>query len=416
MIIPDVQILDQNDVWQSATAGLMSCQIQGGLAAGASKPGVGRCELVWDNTSQAYNPDPGGGAAALLRARRRLRVTATSASQGYILQVIHDGAADRAYWSQVVTAAVAVGDVWTLAWDARALFDSMDNTDQVYLVTSAESQTPVTYPYTNKWVTYTLVFTATANGTTITPRFRPHFAGTGKNSAAVEYRNITLKKGAGANVLTYGDFASGSVSPWASTDSGSPASRNTLTVIRDYRILFNGKISRIEPAPFQRAGGKTCRVIAVDFVDELQRKKITGLPLQKNQRGDQLVSTVLALPGPGQPEIDHAGQSAGYRQTSDQPGLRRVYEGHDAVRRDQRGRHRSGSMLPLGRSDPHRRPPGDRSPAAARGGGRHRRLSTRQTAEPARGAGRRVEHVQTVGERVEGVARRRLAGDQESRR
>ena len=61
-IIPDVQILDQNDTWQSAIAGLMACQIDGGMAALASKPSVGRCDLMWANANQAYNPDPAGAA------------------------------------------------------------------------------------------------------------------------------------------------------------------------------------------------------------------------------------------------------------------------------------------------------------------------------------------------------------------
>jgi hypothetical protein len=452
-IIPNVQILDANDVWQSAMTGLMSCQIDGGMTAGASKPSVGRCELLWNNSSQVYNPDPAGGTSSLLRARRRIRVTEISPDHGNIMQVIHTGAygiggvtaitasgkdlpignqsgldyeqaqtilvtagwlyqiiihhgssvgtpsgtmtwtlyqdddgvpsstvaatgtytptasADNTitptgvqldevlywlhlkptttqssgvYWTwqasvtstyadghnvyttdggttwtvqaavdcqcsietwlanayvyQDVTRTIAAGETWTLTFEARTQYDSYCSKLYAYIATNAEASVSSSAVHTNRWSTYTFAFTTTLTATTIGVDILPYFTGNGHNSTALELRNITLiKTGEGVNVLTNGDFASGSVSPWSTSYVSSPTSSNVLSVIRDYRILFNGKIKRIEPAPFQQAGAKTCRVVAVDFVDELQRKKVTGLALQKDQRGDQLVATALTL-------------------------------------------------------------------------------------------------------------------------
>ncbi|MEP7285400.1 MAG: choice-of-anchor R domain-containing protein [Chloroflexota bacterium] len=70
-------------------------------------------------------------------------------------------------------------------------------------------------------------------------------------------------------------------------------SSDTLTVISDYWIVFNGLIEEIDPDPFARAGGWTTLVTCYDFTSILQNQTV-DLPLQKDQRSDQLIATLLA--------------------------------------------------------------------------------------------------------------------------
>lgn len=195
----------------------------------------------------------------------------------------------NAYFSQIISTATTAADVWTLQWDARAQFDSQYNSDAVQIVTTGPGETgaQTIYTYTNKWVTYSLSFVATANATTIEPRFLPQYTGNGLNSIAVEYRSITLKKGAGANVL-------GALTSWTATNVGTPAASTALSVISDYWYLFNGAIKTANPAPFVNGGPLTTKVVCADFTDKLKRVKI-DLPLQKSQRADQLMTTLFGV-------------------------------------------------------------------------------------------------------------------------
>ncbi len=285
-----VEAMNSSNAWAEITADVKNAYVFVGLGgAGAVIPSVGRCDLLLNNTAQTYNPGP----SAALECRRRLRARASGASLGYALRITHAGAADAAYFTQTVTTAVAVSDVWTLTWEARAQFDSQYHKDKVNIVTSGETGAQTTYTYTNKWASYSLTFTATAIGTTIAPRFmRTAASGAGSNATVIEYRNISLKKGAGANVLVNGDFATGATSPWSGVAGG--GGPITLAVVADSWIIFNGVVERVQPSPHINGGDKACRVLGMDFVEILRLQQNLNLALQKNKRGDELNAVVLA--------------------------------------------------------------------------------------------------------------------------
>src|SRR5258708_4890200 len=198
-----VEVMNASNAWVDVTADVQHINVRGvGLSAARSNhAGIGRCDIVLQNTSKTYNPDITGVASALLDGRRRVRVRGTGLSLGNCLQITHSGAANSAYFSQVISLSSAIGDTWTLQWDARAQFDSQYNADNVYLALSAETQAAAPFTYTNKWQTYTLTYTNTANNTSVEPRFVGQQSG-GSNSTLIEYRNVSLSKNGGADVLT----------------------------------------------------------------------------------------------------------------------------------------------------------------------------------------------------------------------
>jgi hypothetical protein len=214
-----IEVMDGSGAWQDITSAVQHVESSTGLnAPGGAWPGVGRCLVVLDNTDKSYSPDVDGATTKLLECRRRLRARIASDSAGNTLQTIHSGAAQAAYFSQTVNVSLSPGDTLTLTWYARAQFDSQYNTDTVQIVTSAESGTMTNFTYTNKWVQYSLALVVAMSATNATPKFLANFVASGLNSQAIEYRNISLSKNGGANLLTNGDFASGSISPWAATN------------------------------------------------------------------------------------------------------------------------------------------------------------------------------------------------------
>ncbi len=196
------------------------------------------------------------------------------------------------FFSQVVTTAVATSDVWTLTWDARAQWDSQYNNDSVNIVTSSQTGAATGYTYTNKWVTYTLTFTATSNATTIAPQFAPQLNGSGTNNTAIEYRNITLIKSGGSNVLTNGNFATGAISPWTATSAG--GTTVTISVVDDMWIVFNGKIGDLDPDAQLSNISPLINFDAHDWVRILKMTQTT-LPLQKNFTSDSISDLALAV-------------------------------------------------------------------------------------------------------------------------
>src|SRR5258708_95902 len=201
-----VEVMNASNAWVDVTADVQHITVRGvGLSAARSnQAGIGRCDIVLRNTSRTYNPDITGVASALLDGRRRVRGRGTGLSLGNCLKITDGGAANSAYFSQVVSLSSAIGDVWTLQWDARAQFDSQYNADNVYLALSGETQAATPFVYTNKWQTFTLTYTNTANDTSVEPRFVGQFAGVGggSNATLIEYRNVSLTKNGGANVVT----------------------------------------------------------------------------------------------------------------------------------------------------------------------------------------------------------------------
>jgi hypothetical protein len=185
--------------------------------------------------------------------------------------------------------ASAVSDVWVLSWEARATLYGYD-TDQVFMLTNAETQAATDFEYTHKWASYSLTFTAAAIGTSIKARFRPIYeTDSGGTAQGVEYRNFTLKKNGGSNVLTNGTFTNGTTG-WSATNTTSAT--NTIDAIRDYDYLFFGYIETIDPAPFATAGKKTTMVEAGDFQAVLETTAL-DLPLQESKTSDELVNTAL---------------------------------------------------------------------------------------------------------------------------
>lgn len=200
------------------------------------------------------------------------------------------------YTFQTVSTGSVLNDVWVLQWDARAQFDSQYNQDLVELAFNNEGSGRQAYTYTNKWVTYTLSYTtAAATDSTIEARFWPNFNGPGLNSGLIEYRNITLKKNGGANVLLNGTFtvnSQPSTANWSTANVGS--STVTLGATNDYWTVFQGEIEDILPAPFINAGSLTSTVICLDYSADANFQTI-DVALQQNQTSDQLASTLANL-------------------------------------------------------------------------------------------------------------------------
>jgi hypothetical protein len=146
-----LEVLDANEVWQDLTSSLKRFEVDGlGLTGKrASHSRVAHANVTLWNKSQIFNPDDKGIGTGLLDVQRRIRLKVTGAQHGKILQATHDGQGRNAYFSQTVTTDVASGDSWILGWFARAQFDSFANQDEVFLATSAETQSPTLYTYTN---------------------------------------------------------------------------------------------------------------------------------------------------------------------------------------------------------------------------------------------------------------------------
>jgi hypothetical protein len=214
-----IEVMDGSGAWQDITSAVQHVESSTALnERGGAWPGIGRCLLTITNYDKSYNPDVDGATTKLLECRRRVRVRTAGQGAGNALQTIHSGAAQAAYFSQTVNVSLSPGDTLTLTWYARAQFDSQYNTDTVQIVTSAESGAMTNFSYTNKWVQYSLALVVAMSATSATPKFLANFVASGLNSQAIEYRNISLSKNGGANLLTNGDFASGAPSPWAATN------------------------------------------------------------------------------------------------------------------------------------------------------------------------------------------------------
>jgi len=229
----------------------------------------------------------------------------------------------QTYFSQQVTQAVAISDVWTLQWDARTTFDSRQNTDGVRIITSAENGPLTVKTYDNKWQTFTLSFTSTAIASTTTVQFFSQSNGPNGNAAVAEYRRFSLTKNGGANLLVNGDFASGVVSPWTVTNAA--AGTDTLTVIDDYRFLFNGYIDRVKADWASAAGDRLTVVDCVDYVAIFSTQTIDQ-PLQKVQRADQLNTTALS----GMPAASLSNTLPGTMQDQGKAVFQRAFDGYVA--------------------------------------------------------------------------------------
>lgn len=200
----------------------------------------------------------------------------------------------EAYFKQQVTNSFGLGDTWVLSWEARASTDTRWNSDDVYMVTSAQTQAATTYNYTAEWASYSLSYSPTLSATTIEVRFRANDANTSGNIHGIEYRNITLKKNGGSNVLTNGDFASGTTG-WSAVDI--TGATTTLEAIRDYTYIFNGLIDSIAPVPFAY-GALDTLVRCVDYVDVYQKAELT-LALMQNQTASDIANAAIETLSPG---------------------------------------------------------------------------------------------------------------------
>jgi hypothetical protein len=213
---------------------------------------------------------------------------------GFWLDIAITTVQTGAYFGQSQIQTVNNGEKWTLQWEARAQYDSQYNGDAVRVQTNTQTGAFNSFSYTNKWATYSFDFNATSNGTSIECRFYPQFAGSSTSTTAIEYRNFSLKKTAGANILFNGDLSSGTISPWSGTVVVTPSSVVTISVIPDYWTLFNGFIDDIMPAPHALAGLRSTEILCVDWT-EILRGYGVDKPIQKDQTGDQLIATVLTL-------------------------------------------------------------------------------------------------------------------------
>lgn len=233
----------------------------------------------------------------------RIRIRAYGPSLGNCMKVYFDssvtGVAGASDVRQTVTQAIAAAQVWTLSWQARAQWDSRYNTDTPFIVTSAETQTPQSVTYTNKWATYSITFTTTAIATTIAGVVRPtgiNTTGTKQTYQYVEYKNFSLSCPAvssGANILTNGNLTTGLLTPWSVTTATTGS--YVASVVPDSWTLFNGFIDAVIPAPFGRTSlNLTVTVNCVDYLTLFTQSRV-DLALQQTQRADQLLSTVLGL-------------------------------------------------------------------------------------------------------------------------
>lgn len=74
---------------------------------------------------------------------------------------------------------------------------------------------------------------------------------------------------------------------------GTATSDTTLSVIDDYKIRFNGTIEKVAISPFVKGGDLLCTLSCADLTNRLRREMLTPT-YQDNQRGDQLITTVVA--------------------------------------------------------------------------------------------------------------------------
>ena len=86
---------------------------------------------------------------------------------------------------------------------------------------------------------------------------------------------------------------SGSIQP--------PAYAITTTILPDYKIVFNGRITNIRRSAFIRAGDFQAKIAAQDLVGLMggQDGQKVDLPLQKSKRADQLIALALTQLNPG---------------------------------------------------------------------------------------------------------------------
>lgn len=294
-----VEIMKPSDgEWYDVTTDVQRIGVNGlGLSAARSHTGrIGSAEFTFVNTTRAYSPDSDASSSSkLMDIRRRIRVRTTGRNHGKCLQVKHDGNPALAYFYQNVSTTISAGQEWVLAWEARAQWDSQYNADLVEIVTGAENLGSQIFSYDTKWRQYEFVVRPSVGSTQIEVRFYPaHYKSAATAAAAIEYKNFTLVYS--SDVLTNGTFANGLTTPWAAANSGSPASTVTLAVIDDYKIIFNGLIEHIKPAPFATAGDKTTLVTASDWLLPLETQRLSAA-LQKNKRADELIALAIsALP------------------------------------------------------------------------------------------------------------------------
>ncbi|MEP7284328.1 MAG: hypothetical protein ABI947_01010 [Chloroflexota bacterium] len=217
----EIEIMDTYGQWTDVTTDTLSADVQGvGLVdARTNRPRVGRANFVFNNLSKAYSPD----ANSRLDVMRRIRVKASGSTLDTACRIVHEGAGDVCYLEQQVNDSSVVSDVFVLQWDARAQFDSQYNSDIVWIEHAFTQAASGVYTYTNKWQTYTLTYTNSGSFSTVGARFFPHFRiqeGTfpgGYNAAiGIEYRNITLKKNGGTNLLSDPNIqnSQGGAGPW----------------------------------------------------------------------------------------------------------------------------------------------------------------------------------------------------------
>jgi Concanavalin A-like lectin/glucanases superfamily len=298
-IKPSVEVMTLNPPqWVECLSGADSVQSitlpNVGPGPRGNKPRDVDAKFVFTNKNQTMNPQIAGGPArsTKLEVKRRIRVKLTGPSMGNVLQMIHSGPAGSINAYQTVTVSGVANDVFLFTLPARAQFDSCYNAVKATITSSGGDTNSIIFYFTNRYATYTIPLVLTASCTTVTVSLTPMTPGNGQNTSAIEFRKLVLQKNGGANLLTNGDFASGSTSPWSvTTVTGATLA---LAVISDYEIRFNGRISNVSPAAHQLAGDLTTTVRANDFTAQTERTTVR-LPLQKNKTSDQIGRQLLQL-------------------------------------------------------------------------------------------------------------------------
>lgn len=275
--------------WRDVTTDCMSAQpSQGHTGPRQFMPQVGQCSYFFKNPSSTYTPvgNREDSSATYLEIGRRIQQIVTLPSHGKALRVSYNNATtlNTAYLSQTVSTTLTAKDMITLEFDARCESDFLRNAIRVEIRTNApETCEGQVFEITRKWRTYRLTFIPQSSATSITPRFYSAFTADGTN---IEFRTMSLKLDSNpfSNLFTNSDFASGSTG-WSVTSA-------TATGIDDYKVLFDGIIQSIQPAPFS-LGDRVTAVLALDWVSVLT-DPTAKFALQKNKRADELITTALS--------------------------------------------------------------------------------------------------------------------------
>lgn len=177
----------------------------------SNSPQIGQVQLILDNRSSTFNN------SSNIDIGTRVKLKASGLSLKKCFQISRNGASGNniSGFQQLVTISGVATDIFTLSWQARAQYDSQYNSDRILIKADNVSDVTTTlFTYTNKWVTYTATLTLANTTTTVLIKFDCQLpTDTGSNTHQIEYKNITLKKNSGSNLLINGDFSSNPPSP-----------------------------------------------------------------------------------------------------------------------------------------------------------------------------------------------------------